>query len=138
MSFSSSFLLEFEFDFELSSLLLLELLDSELLADLLFSLLLDLELLSSECELDPDLLSESEPDFLDLDSCVSVLFDSDFFEFLTEDELIFELLASEALLDLVFFDFFEIFEFFFFSSDLTVLDFLLLELLLFLSLIKED
>jgi hypothetical protein len=65
-----------------------------------------------------------------------------------EDELKLELFDSETLLDLefeiledifdFFLEFFEAFELFFFSSDCIELDFFWEDLLLFLSLIKED
>ena len=107
---------------------LLELFDSELLSESLLSLLFEFELLSSS-DLDFDFsdLEDSFSDFLETLCSVSLFLDPDFFDFLI-DELILELFASEILLDfeleaLDFFEDFEIFELFFFSSDLIELDF---------------
>ena len=112
-----SFLFEFvfEFDFELSSSLF-EVFDSELLSDSLLSLLLDLEWLSSDFS---DFVSDADSDFLELVTWDSVILEFDFFEFFTEDELKLELSESKFLLDfeiLLFLDFLEIFESFFFFS----------------------
>ena len=142
----SFFLFELVLDLEFSSLLLLELFDSELLSESLLSLLFEFELLSSDFEPDfepdfSDLELDSSSLFLDLVRTVSPFFVWVLFDFFIEDELKLELFISDALLDFDFdfeiLEFLECFELFFFSSDLTELDFFW-ELLLFLSLIKED
>ena len=62
---------------------------------------MEFELLSSDFELDfSDLVPDSSSDFFEFDRLVSVCFEFDFFEFLTE-ELKFELFSFD-LLDLEF------------------------------------